>query len=74
MLSGLFIDMSFNSKFAESILNSLHIIDQLPNCYLWKDLNSKTLGCTTKWEPVFEIRRQRATLLRIYRNQAPATG
>ena len=29
----------------------------------------------TQWEPIFEIHRQRATLLRIYRNQAPpATG
>jgi hypothetical protein len=26
------------------------------------------------WEPVFEIRRQDATLLRIYRNQAPSSG
>jgi hypothetical protein len=26
----------------------------------------------TRWEPVFEIQRQRATLLRIYRNRAPA--
>jgi hypothetical protein len=27
-----------------------------------------------RWEPVFEIRRQNSTLLRIYRNQAPASG
>jgi hypothetical protein len=27
-----------------------------------------------QWQPVFEIRRQHATLLRIYRNQAPASG
>ena len=27
-----------------------------------------------QWEPVFEIRRQRATLLRIYRNSVPADG
>jgi hypothetical protein len=27
-----------------------------------------------QWEPVFEIRRQDATLLRIYRNQGPVSG